>query len=125
MPAARRSAGGLTVAVTGPTGEIGKPFIAALEKAPAREIGRIVGMARRPFDPAEHGWKRTEYRRGDVLDRAAVDGLVAGAGVGVDLAVILVQAPSGTRPINNQGARHILEAAGAPPPQRLRLAPSG
>jgi hypothetical protein len=25
---------GLTVAVTGPTGEIGKPFVAALDRAP-------------------------------------------------------------------------------------------
>ena len=55
MPPAPRSGGGLTVAVTGPTGEIGKPFIEALEKAPAREVARIVGMARRPFDPAEQG----------------------------------------------------------------------
>ena len=59
-PRARRRApqlmAGLTVAVTGPTGEIGKAFIRALERS--REVGRIVGMARRPFDPAAHGWKR-------------------------------------------------------------------
>ena len=40
---------GLTVAVTGPTGEIGKPFVQALERT--RDVGRILGMARRPFDP--------------------------------------------------------------------------
>ena len=40
---------GLTVAVTGPTGDIGKPLLRALERA--REVERIVGMARRPFDP--------------------------------------------------------------------------
>ena len=57
----------LTVAVTGPTGEIGKPFIAALEQS--KRVGRIIGMARRPFDPAEHGWEKVEYRQGDVLDR--------------------------------------------------------
>ena len=34
---------------------------------------RIVGMARRPFDPAAHGWTKTEYRQGDILDRDAVD----------------------------------------------------
>ena len=73
----RRAAGGglaltgpsrsLTVAVTGPTGEIGKPFLAALERVP--EVERVIGMARRPFDIAAHGWEKVEYRRGDVLDR--------------------------------------------------------
>ena len=62
----------LTVAVTGPTGEIGRPLIAALERAP--EVERVIGMARSPFDLAGEGWEKTEYRRGDVLDRAAVDG---------------------------------------------------
>ncbi len=124
MPPARRAARGLTVAVTGPTGEIGKPFIAALEKAPAREIGRIVGMARRPFDPAEHGWKRTEYRRGDVLDRAAVEGLVDGADVVVHLAFIVVQASSDTRNTNVEGSRNVFEAAVAAGAKRLVYASS-
>ena len=44
---------GLTVAVTGPTGEIGKPFIRALERS--RDVTKIIGMARRPFDPAVDG----------------------------------------------------------------------
>ena len=35
-------------------------------------------MARRPFDPEAHGWRKVEYHRGDVLDRAAVDALVDG-----------------------------------------------
>jgi len=48
---------GLTVAVTGPTGEIGKPFIAALERS--REVGAVRGMARRAFDPtAQVGARR-------------------------------------------------------------------
>ena len=29
-------------------------------------------MARRPFDPAERGWQKTEYRQGDVTDTASV-----------------------------------------------------
>ena len=58
---------GLTVAVTGPTGEIGQAFVAALERS--REVGSILGMARRPFDPYAQGWKKVSYRRGDVLDR--------------------------------------------------------
>ena len=61
----------LTVAVTGPTGEIGKPFIAALERAP--EVERVIGMARRPFDLGAQGWEKVEYRRGDILDREAVE----------------------------------------------------
>ena len=44
-------------------------------------MGRIVGMARRPFDPASHGWTKTTYQHGDILDRAAVDALVAEADV--------------------------------------------
>ena len=54
-------------------------------------------MARRPFDPAEHGWKRTEYRRGDVLDRASVDALVEGADVVVHLAFIIFGGREETR----------------------------
>ena len=45
----------LTVAVTGPTGELGKPFMAALQRAP--EVERGIGMARRPFDPVATGWE--------------------------------------------------------------------
>jgi len=41
---------GLTVAVTGPTGDIGISAVEALQLAP--EVERIIGMARRPFDPA-------------------------------------------------------------------------
>jgi UDP-glucose 4-epimerase len=101
--------GGLTVAVTGPTGDIGRSVIRALERS--RKVGRIVGMARRPFDPAEHGWKRTEYRRGDVLDRASVDELVAGADVAVHLAFVIFGGRDETREINLRGSRNVFEAA--------------
>jgi UDP-glucose 4-epimerase len=100
---------GVTVAVTGPTGEIGAAFVRALERS--REVGRIVGMARRPFDAASRGWRRTEYRQGDVLDRAAVDGLVEGADVVVHLAFIVVKASSGTTDINVEGSRNVFQAA--------------
>jgi uncharacterized protein YbjT (DUF2867 family) len=40
----------LTVAVTGPTGELGRAFLRALERR--RDVARVLGMARRPFDPA-------------------------------------------------------------------------
>jgi UDP-glucose 4-epimerase len=72
---AKDSRMGLTVAVTGPTGEIGISAVKALERNAA--VDHIVGMARRPFDPDSHGWTKTAYRRGDVLDREAVDALVS------------------------------------------------
>jgi UDP-glucose 4-epimerase len=99
----------LTVAVTGPTGEIGKPFIRALERA--KEVTKIVGMARRPFDPAAHGWKKTEYRQGDITVKADVDDLVRGADVVVHLAFIVLGASDGTRDINLEGSRNVFEAA--------------
>jgi nucleoside-diphosphate-sugar epimerase len=108
---------GLTVAVTGPTGEIGRAFIRSLERS--REVGRIVGMARRAFDPAAHGWKRTEYRRGDVLDRASVEGLVEGADVVVHLAFVVLKAGSETRHVNVEGSRNVFEATVAAGAKRL------
>jgi UDP-glucose 4-epimerase len=108
---------GVTVAVTGPTGEIGRAFIRALERS--RDVERIVGMARRPFDPAAHGWKRTEYRRGDVLDRGSVEDLVAGADVVVHLAFVVVKASSETRHVNVEGSRNVFEATVAAGAQRL------
>jgi nucleoside-diphosphate-sugar epimerase len=113
---------GLTVAVTGPTGEIGRPFIAALERS--RDVARIVGMARRPFDPAAHGWRKTEYRRGDVLDRGAVDALVAGADVVVHLAFVILQASGDSRAVNVEGSRNVFEAAVAAGARRLVYASS-
>ena len=113
---------GLTVAVTGPTGEIGKPFIRALERT--REVSRIVGMARRPFDPAAHGWKKTEYRQGDVLDREAVDRLVADADVVVHLAFIIVAGSGESRDINLEGSRNVFAAAVAAKVKRLVYASS-
>jgi UDP-glucose 4-epimerase len=106
----------LTVAVTGPTGEIGKPFIRALERA--KEVKRIVGMARRPFDPAALGWKKTEYRQGDVLDTDAVAALVKGADVVVHLAFIITQAGNG-QDINLEGSRNVFEAAVGAKAKRL------
>jgi UDP-glucose 4-epimerase len=108
---------GLTVAVTGPTGEIGRAFMRSLERS--RDVTRIVGMARRPFDPAAHGWKRTEYRRGDVLDRGSVEGLVEGADVVVHLAFVVLKASSETRHVNVEGSRNVFEATVAAGAQRL------
>jgi UDP-glucose 4-epimerase len=103
------SGDGLTVAVTGPTGEIGKPFVQALERT--REVARILGMARRPFDPAANGWRKTEYRQGDITNRDDVDALVADADVVVHLAFIVLGASDATREINLEGSRNVFRAA--------------
>ena len=108
---------GLTVAVTGPTGEIGRPFLAALERVP--EVERVVGMARRPFDIAAHGWEKVEYRRGDVLDRGSVEALVEEADVVVHLAFVIVAGRDESREINLRGSRNVFEAAAAAGAKRL------
>jgi len=108
---------GLVVAVTGPTGEIGLPFIRALEAR--AEVAEIRGMARSPFDPAAHGWAKTTYVQGDILDRAAVDALVAGADVVVHLAFIIFGDPEASRRVNLEGSRNVFDATVAAGATRL------
>jgi nucleoside-diphosphate-sugar epimerase len=100
---------GLTVAVTGPTGDLGISLVSALERSP--RVKRIVGMARRPFDPASQGWRKTEYRQGDVQDPASVREAVKGADVVVHLAFTVVQASAASYAINVEGSRNVFEAA--------------
>jgi nucleoside-diphosphate-sugar epimerase len=100
---------GLTVAVTGPTGDLGLGIVDALERS--RAVKRIVGMARRPFDPAERGWRKTEYRRGDVTDAASVRSLVKDAHVVVHLAFAILDASDSTRELNVEGSRRVFEEA--------------
>ena len=107
----------LTVAVTGPTGDIGRTAVRALEARPA--VGRIIGMARRPFDPAEHGWDRTEYRQGDILDRDSVEDLVAEADVVVHLAFIIFGDHEEAHRINMKGSGNVFEATAAAGAKRL------
>jgi UDP-glucose 4-epimerase len=109
---------GLTVAVTGPTGEIGISAVTALEREPAVE--EIVGMARRPFDPAAMGWTKTRYEQGDILDRDAVDALVADAEVVIHLAFIIMGSREESALINLRGTRNVFEATvAAGVPRRL------
>jgi nucleoside-diphosphate-sugar epimerase len=103
------SAKGLTVAVTGPTGEIGQAVVGALERS--REVSRIIGMARRPFDPAAKGWKKVSYRRGDVLNRRRVASLVEEADVVVHLAFMIMGGAKESRRVNLSGSRNVFEAA--------------
>ena len=109
---------GLTVAVTGPTGEIGISAVEALERQP--EVERIIGMARRPFDPAAPGWSKTEYQQGDILDRDAVDALVADADVVVHLAFVIMGSREESARVNLAGTRNVFEATvAADRPKRL------
>jgi UDP-glucose 4-epimerase len=109
---------GLSVAVTGPTGEIGISAVTALERDPA--VDRIVGMARRPFEPAQLGWTKTTYQQGDILDREAVDALVADADVVIHLAFIIMGSREESRRINLAGTRNVFEATvAATRPRRL------
>ena len=108
----------LTVAVTGPTGDIGISAVEALERAP--DVERIIGMARRPFDAAARGWTRTEYLQGDILDRDAVAALVADADVVIHLAFIIMGSREESARVNLEGTRNVFRAAvAADRPRRL------
>ena len=101
----------LTVAVTGPTGTFGFGLMPLLEADD--RIGRVIGIARRPFDPAEHGWSKMEYRRGDVRDAAALDAALEGADVVVHLAFLITgnASPDTIRAINVDGTVNTLRSA--------------
>jgi UDP-glucose 4-epimerase len=122
MATRARSARTLTVAVTGPTGEIGQAVVAALERSP--EVGQILGMARRPFDPASRGWKKVSYRRGDVLNRRRVSALLEGADVVVHLAFMIMGGAGESRRVNLNGSRNVFEGAVAAGAKRIVYASS-
>jgi nucleoside-diphosphate-sugar epimerase len=114
----------LTVAVTGPTGTFGFGLIPLLQDD--ERVARIVGIARRPFDPAEHGWTKMEYRRGDVRDADALEEAFAGADVVVHLAFIITggAAREKTRAINVEGTLNAFRAAAAAGAERFVYASS-
>jgi UDP-glucose 4-epimerase len=99
----------ITVAVTGPTGDIGRALLRRLDADPLVE--RVLGMARREFDPSSLGLVKTEYRQGDVLDRDAVQALAGEADVLVHLAFIIVGGREEARSVNLEGSRNVFEAA--------------
>src|ERR687884_1292859 len=115
---------GLTVAVTGPTGTFGFGLLPLLELN--RRIRRVVGIARRPFDPAEHGWTKLRYEQGDVRDRTALERAFGGADVVVHLAFMITgNAPRDTiRAINVEGTLNTFRAAAAAGARRFVYASS-
>jgi nucleoside-diphosphate-sugar epimerase len=110
-PAARDS--GLTVAVTGPTGTFGFGLMPLLQADD--RVARIVGVARRPLDPAQHGWTKMDYVRADVRDRDALVQAFGGADVVVHLAFMITgrAGRSATRAINIDGTLNAIHAAAA------------
>jgi nucleoside-diphosphate-sugar epimerase len=101
----------LSVAVTGPTGTFGFGLIPLLQAE--QRVGRIVGIARRPFDPLEHGWTKMEYKRGDVRDTYALREGFQDMDVVVHLAFMITgNAPAKTiREINIAGTLNTFRAA--------------
>jgi nucleoside-diphosphate-sugar epimerase len=114
----------LTVAVTGPTGTFGFGLVPMLQAE--ERIGRIVGIARRPFDPLEHGWTKMTYRRGDVRDPAALEEAFGGADVVVHLAFMITGTASRDtiRAINVEGTLNTFRAAAAAGVRRFVYASS-
>lgn len=105
------AASGLVVAVTGPTGTFGLGLMPLLEADD--RVARVVGVARRPFDPAAHGWAKLSYRRGDVRDLATLESAFRGADVVVHLAfqVLGTASAATTRGVNIDGTLNALRAA--------------
>src|SRR5215213_4783238 len=122
MPPAKKS--NLTVAVTGPTGTFGFGLMPLLHDDD--RIARIVGIARRPFDPAEKGWTKMEYRQGDVREPEALEHAFAGADVVVHLAFMITgNADRETiRAINVDGTLNAFRAAAAAGADRFVYASS-
>jgi nucleoside-diphosphate-sugar epimerase len=118
------AASDLVVAVTGPTGTFGFGLVPLLQAD--ERVARVIGIARRPFDPAQHGWDKMTYRRGDVRDGAGLEAAVHGADVVVHLAFIITGTTgrSTIREVNVEGTLNALRAASAAGARRFVFASS-
>ena len=117
------SESGLVVAVTGPTGTFGHGLMPQLQADD--RVARVVGVARRPFDPVAEGWTKMEYRQGDVRDRTALEEAFAGADVVVHLAFVIVGGNrERTRAVNVEGTLNAFRAAAAAGAHRFVYASS-
>lgn len=100
----------LQVAVTGPTGTFGTALMPLLQEDD--RISRVVGIARRPFDPEGRGWTKMEYRRGDVRDVDALRTAFEDADVVVHLAFLILGGnKETTSAINVEGTLNAFRAA--------------
>jgi nucleoside-diphosphate-sugar epimerase len=112
----------LTVAVTGPTGTFGHGLVPLLQND--ARVSRVVGIARRPFDPAVEGWSKMEYRQGDVRDQGTLEEAFAGADVVVHLAFLVLGGGSSAQEINVEGTLNAYRAASAAGARRFVYASS-
>ena len=121
---AEGSEAGLTVAVTGPTGTFGFGLVPLLEADD--RIARVVGIARRPFDPVAFGWTKMDYRRGDVRDPDTLRSAFERADVVVHLAFSITGTASREtiRAINVEGTLNCYRAAAAAGARRFVYASS-
>jgi nucleoside-diphosphate-sugar epimerase len=119
-----KTASALTVAVTGPTGTFGYGLVPHLQADD--RIERVIGIARRPFDPEGEGWSKMTYRQGDVRDPDALEEAFAGADVVIHLAFMITgNAPRETiRAINVEGTLNAFRAAAAAGAKRFVYASS-
>src|SRR3954454_13326635 len=115
---------GSTVAVTGPAGTFGHGLMPLLQDD--KRIAKIVGIARRPFDPKEQGWTKMEYRQGDVRDPAALEEAFRDADAVVHLAFMITGTASREtiKAINVEGTLNTFRAAAAAGAKRFVYASS-
>ena len=114
----------MQVAVTGITGQFGKALARRLESEPA--VDKVVGVARRPFDPAAEGFRKLVYEPGDVRDPALRE-VFAGSDVVVHLAFIIGGSRGDNaqrRAINIDGSRNVFAAAAEAGARRIVYASS-
>jgi nucleoside-diphosphate-sugar epimerase len=113
----------LTVAVTGPTGTFGFGLMPLLEAD--ERVARVVGVARHPFDPGDHGWAKMDYREGDVRRPETLDAAFEGADVVVHLAFLIVGGRRElTRDVNIEGTLNTVRAAASAGARRFVYASS-
>ena len=101
----------MRVGVTGITGQFGKALARVLEAEPV--VTEVVGVARRPFDPASEGFRKLVYRQGDVRDPGLREAFV-GCDVVVHLAFIIGgrrEDQQQRREINVDGSRNVFASA--------------
>jgi nucleoside-diphosphate-sugar epimerase len=112
------------VAVTGPTGTFGSGLVPRLQED--SRIARIVGIARRPFEPAGRGWTKMTYRQGDVRHPEALEAAFDQADVVVHLAFWITGTASRrqTRLVNVEGTINAFRAAASAGVKRFVYASS-
>lgn len=114
-----------TVAITGITGILGRALAEGLERDP--QVTRVVGLARRPFDPVAEGLSKVTYHEGDVSDPDSLDAAFAGVDSVCHLAFTVLDrgiAPEQAELVNVEGSGNVFAAAARAGAGRLVYASS-